>query len=105
MIVTIPLPAGYAGTSAAFFAFLTGLFLAADSFTAALFVTAGAVFFTAFESLGLGFECSGVVFDGCLAFFAGRVFASLARVTAAYASRSSSRVWAQLAEDHSVLRW
>jgi hypothetical protein len=63
-------PAVYAGTSAAFFAFLTGAFLASDFLTAALFATAGAVFFPAFESLRLGFECSGVGFDRCLASFA-----------------------------------
>ena len=57
-------------------ALLTGAFLASDFLTAALFATGGAVFFTAFETLGLGFECSSwwAFWMGCLASFAGRVF-------------------------------
>jgi hypothetical protein len=86
-------------------------------FGAVFFVTAGfsgsaAAALPAAESLRFGFESSGVAFDGGLERFMGGFFAvpedackltaAFARVTAAFASRSSSRMWGALAEDRSV---
>ena len=99
-----------------FAAFTGAAFFAATFFTAVFFATAGASFFAADRfaahrffvdsemafrpaalNLRFGIEGSGVAFDGCLAggFFAvpeDAWTASFARMTAAFASRSRSRM-------------
>jgi hypothetical protein len=89
------------------FVAMVGAGFSAAFFCAYLFfVTVGAAFLPAAESLRFGLEGAGVASE-CSA---GRFFAvtedactaSFARVTAAFASRSSSRMWGALAEDRSA---
>jgi hypothetical protein len=99
--------------TAVFFATAGASFFAAARFAAHLFFTASeTAFLPAADSFRLGFEGSGVAFDGCLGPFAGGFFAApevarkvtafFARVIAAFASRSSSWISSALTEDRSV---
>ena len=96
----------------AFFAIASSAFAVALFVAQRFFIASEMAFLPAAESFRFGFDGSGVAFDEGLAPVAGGFFtvpeddckliAFFARTIAAFASRSSSRMWGALAEDRSV---